>query len=133
MNAMWFGNRFMLGCALYCSALGAFARDADLSREFSACMDQSNGVTATMLACMSAETRRQDARLNQAYKTVLAQLSEARQRELRDAQRAWLKFRDANCRFYADPDGGSIATVEASDCVMSATAARARELEGFKR
>ena len=63
----------------------------------------------------------------------MAQLSEARQKELRDAQRAWLKFREANCRFYADPDGGTIATVNASDCLMSATAARARELEGFKR
>ncbi|WP_157272192.1 lysozyme inhibitor LprI family protein [Azohydromonas aeria] len=123
----------LLVLALLCAAGPACARDAGLSPEFSACMDQSNGVTATMLACMSAETRRQDARLNQAYKAVMAQLSEARQKELRDAQRAWLKFREANCRFYADPEGGTIATVNASDCLMSATAARARELEGFKR
>jgi uncharacterized protein YecT (DUF1311 family) len=126
-------RKLMWACLLVGAAWPALARDPDLSQEFTACMDPSSGTTATMLACMSAETRRQDARLNQAYKAVMAQLSEVRQKELRDAQRAWLKFREANCRFYADPEGGTIATVNAGDCLMSATAARARELEGFKR
>ena len=62
----------------------------------------------------------------------MAQLSPARKKQLQDAQRAWIKYRDANCNFYADPDGGTMATVNANDCFMSATEARAKELEGFK-
>lgn len=62
----------------------------------------------------------------------MAQLSPARNKELQAAQRAWIKFRDANCNFYADPEGGTMATVSSNDCFMLATASRAKELEGFK-
>jgi uncharacterized protein YecT (DUF1311 family) len=109
-----------------------YADDIDLTKEFSACMDQSGGVTAAMLSCMGAETKRQDARLNKAYNDVMAQLSPARKKQLQDAQRLWIKYRDANCHFYADPEGGTAASVNAASCVMTATAARSKELEGFK-
>lgn len=33
---------------------------------------------------------------------------------------------------YADPDGWTMVTVKSNDCFMSATASRAKELEGFK-
>ena len=45
------------------------------------------------------------------------------------AQRAWITYRDANCSFYFDPDGGTIARVNSNSCFMSATATRAKELE----
>ena len=61
-----------------------------------------------MLNCNAAEIELQDARLNKAYKEVMSQLSESRKKELRDAQRAWIKYRDANCKFYADAEGGRI-------------------------
>jgi uncharacterized protein YecT (DUF1311 family) len=35
-------------------------------------MDRSNGVTSEMLDCTSAEFTRQDARLNENYKTLMA-------------------------------------------------------------
>lgn len=126
-------KRTLLIVALCCGAWPALARDANLTDEYAACMDKSGGVTAAMVDCMNSETRRQDARLNQAYKDVMAQLPEARKKQLQEAQRAWLRFRDANCRYYADPDGGTLARVEANGCFMSATAARARELESFRR
>jgi uncharacterized protein YecT (DUF1311 family) len=94
-------------------------------------MDRSGGVTAAMLDCIGAETKSQDQRLNKVYREVMAQLPAARKKQLQDAQRAWIKYRDANCGFYADPDGGTMATVLASDCFMSATAVRADELEGL--
>lgn len=118
--------------ALCCLSQIASAGDVGLSKQFSACMDKSGGVTVDMLDCIGTETKRQDARLNKAYKEVMPQLSPARKKELQDAQRAWIKYRDANCNFYADPDGGTIATVNSNDCFMSATASRAKELEGFK-
>ena len=123
---------FIAGLVALCLSQIASAEDVGLTKLFSACMDKSGGVTVDMLDCISAETKRQDDRLNKAYKEVMAQLSPARKKQLQDAQRAWIKYRDANCNFYADPDGGTMATVNANDCFMSATEARAKELEGFK-
>ena len=35
-----------------------------------------------------------------------------------EAQRAWIKFRDANCSFYYDPEGGSAAHLAGNGCVL---------------
>jgi uncharacterized protein YecT (DUF1311 family) len=120
------------GLVLFWFSQIAFAGDVGLSKQFSTCMDKSGGITAEMLNCIGAETKRQDARLNKAYKEVMAHLSPERKKQLLAAQRAWITFRDANSSFYADPEGGTMATVNASDNFMSATASRAMELEGFK-
>ena len=46
-----------------------------------------------------------------------------------EAQRAWIKFRDTNCGFYADPEGGSAARMTANECFLNATVDRAKELK----
>ena len=116
-----------------CAPLVARAAEGDgLSKQHAACMDRSEGVTVKMIDCITAEYQRQDARLNKAYKALMAELSPARKKQLREAQRAWIKFRDANCAFYGDPDGGSLARVSANDCMMSSAASRANELEAFR-
>jgi uncharacterized protein YecT (DUF1311 family) len=120
------------GLALLFAFSVASADDIDLTKQFSACMEQSGGVTASMLTCIGAEMARQDTRLNKAYKDIIAQMSPARKKQLQDAQRLWIKYRDANCQFYADPEGGTAASVNAASCVMTATAARSKELERFK-
>lgn len=107
------------------------AGELGLTKSFSACMDTSGGVTSSMLDCIASETRKQDARLNKAYKEAMGQLAPARKKALQDVQRLWLKYRDAQCSFYNDPDGGSIAVVQASDCFLMATATRALELESL--
>ncbi|WP_235187633.1 lysozyme inhibitor LprI family protein [Methylobacter tundripaludum] len=96
-------------------------------------MDQAGGVTPSMVECMNAETERQDVRLNKAYQDIMGGLSPERKKQLQEAQRLWLKYRKANCDFYYDPDGGTIARVSANDCFMSSTAVRAKELEAFKQ
>ena len=59
------------------------------------------------------------------------ELEPARKKQLQTVQRLWLQFRDANCDFYADPDGGTLARLGANECMMTLTAQRAQELEGF--
>lgn len=44
-------------------------------------------------------------------------------------QRLWLQNRDANCGFYADPDGGTLATPGAALCGLEMAMQQARELE----
>lgn len=113
------------------AAAPASAQDDGLTAEYGACMDASGGVTFDMIDCITAEHERQDARLNRAYKKVMAGLSDDRKDALRAAQRAWITFRDANCDFHFDPEGGTWARVEANSCMMSETAERATELEQF--
>lgn len=109
--------------------LASQAQDANLTKQFHACMDKSDGVTQNMVECIDAEVKRQDTRLNKAYKALMADLNAQRKKQLQEAQRAWLKFRDTNCDFYYDPEGGTIARVNAVECMMNMTASRAKELE----
>lgn len=102
---------------------------AALSDTYSTCMDRAGGVDPEMMACITAETTRQDAALNAAYRRLMAALPPDRQRDLRDAQRLWLKFTEANCRFYDDPGGGTAARLSADVCAMRARASRAVELQ----
>ena len=98
---------------------------------YTTCLDQSGGITVAMIDCISDELAAQDARLNAAYKKLGAQLSASRKQQLVAAQRLWVQYRDANCRFYADPDGGTMARVAANECVLRETAERATELDNL--
>ncbi len=103
-----------------------------LSREYEACMDKSGGVTSRMLDCIGAETKRQDARLNKVYKDAMAQLDESGKKRLVEAQRAWIKFRDADVSLYEGSSGGTAGTLTGADRYLMMTAQRASELEKFK-
>jgi uncharacterized protein YecT (DUF1311 family) len=92
-------------------------------------MDKANGVNPDMIDCILAETKQQDARLNENYKRLMSKLSEERKKALLEAQRAWIRFRDANCTFWDDPAGGQSAAVTAKECILTMTADRASELE----
>lgn len=109
----------------------AQADESNLSKQFNGCMDKAGGVTTSMVECIVAETKLQDVRLNKAYKNLTNTLGSTRKKELQDTQRLWIKYRDANCKFYYDPDGGSIVRVASAGCFMDMTAERANELENF--
>jgi len=122
-------KNLILVLTLACVSQFAAAQDIGLTKQFSNCMDKSNGVTSNMIDCLEAESKRQSGRLNRAYKELTNQLPEQRKKQLQLAQDAWVTYRDENCEFYDDPEGGTMATVNANDCFMSATATRAKELE----
>lgn len=103
----------------------------DFSKAFTGCMDSASN-TVGMVECIMTEHDLQDKRLNTAYKSLLQSLPPERQRALRAAQRAWIIFRDDNCAFYYDPDGGTLARVEGNMCVLRMTAERSTEIEGLK-
>jgi uncharacterized protein YecT (DUF1311 family) len=115
----------------FCFSTNAFAAEKGLSPEYSACLDKAKGITSDMVDCIAAETGRQDTKLNENYKQLMAKLSPDRKKALLDAERAWITFRDANCQFYGDPQGGTSAHLSANECVLNATAQRANELKLF--
>jgi uncharacterized protein YecT (DUF1311 family) len=118
MIKMTAGRKFSAGAAMRCAKAGILivfglllntpplaAAESEMTQEYVTCMEKPGGVTAEMIECMSAETARQDARLNENYKRLMSKLSAKRKKELLEAQRAWIKFWDANCSFYHDPEG----------------------------
>jgi uncharacterized protein YecT (DUF1311 family) len=94
--------------------------------------DQScDGSTAEMVDCISAKTARWDKRMTIAYQEALKRAASPQQHDqLRAAQRLWIQYRDANCLYYGLGEG-TIAKLDAAECVRSMTEARARELEGL--
>ena len=111
----------------------AFAADK-YSKQYAVWMDgsqTSQGVTMAILNCGSKEIKHQDKRLNNAYKALKKSLSKSRQKELLAAQRLWIKYRDSNCGFYNDPNGGTMHRMYAQECFMDATRSRADELKSM--
>jgi uncharacterized protein YecT (DUF1311 family) len=87
-------------------------------------------VTSKMLDCSGEEFRLQDARLNTAYRRAMSSFSSENQSRLKDAQRAWIKYRDTSCSLLQGVEGGgTLATVTEADCILSVTAERAQWIE----
>lgn len=53
--------------------------------------------SAQIAQCLGQDLRESDAKINTAYKELAGKLSEEAKLTLRDAQRQWIKDRDANC------------------------------------
>jgi uncharacterized protein YecT (DUF1311 family) len=90
------------------------------------CGDQPN--TVAIVECVEAKTKVWDDRLNRAYKNLPQRLDAGQLGPLKEAQRLWLKYRDANCAFYGSQEG-TIRQVQAAECRRSMTKDRALELE----
>jgi uncharacterized protein YecT (DUF1311 family) len=84
--------------------------------------------TADIVECLATQTAVWERRLNAAYQKLIDDLPARRRDRLRSAQRLWLQFRDANCAYFASR-AGTIARVDAGQCLLRLTSARAIELE----
>ena len=126
-------KRFGAALAVAAVCHAASAHETGLNQPCTVCMDKSSATTMDMISCITAENHRQDLQLNKAYKVLTAELSPPRRAQLQDAQRAWLKYRDANCAFYGDLDAGTLVRVNANSCMLTVTAKCARELESFRQ
>ena len=122
------------------SATGA---DSCIGTASTACMARPEGQTTVgMVDCLAAEAAQWDQLLNQAYGKALkqAEASDAEMKqlgsaaepaapELKKAQRDWIGFRDASCRFQALRfQGGTAGGPAAATCLMQLTAEQALRL-----
>jgi len=112
----------VLACA---AALGAQSLRAEPATE-DPCADRKS--TTDIVECLATQTAVWDRRLSVAFQKLLESLPARRRDRLRNAQRLWIQFRDANCAYFASRSG-SIARLEASHCLLRLTTARALELE----
>lgn len=104
------------------------APSADLS--YDECIGKAGGVTPYMVDCAVFEDRKQDARLNVAYKKAIASVDD--KEGLKAAQRQWIKDRDSKCTSESsEVEGGTIYGYVYSNCTAKESAARAAELEAM--
>ena len=89
-----------------------------------------DGNTFEMVECLKAKTAQWDKRMTSAYQQALKDVVPQQRDQLRAAQRLWIAYRDANCLYYGLGEG-TIARIDAGECMRSMTEARARELEGL--
>jgi uncharacterized protein YecT (DUF1311 family) len=94
--------------------------------DYKPCGDQPN--TIAIVDCLDARTKVWDRRLNDAYASLGQRIDAAQREPLKAAQRLWIQYRDANCRFYGSQDG-SIRQIEAAECVRAMTRDRTLEME----
>ena len=89
-----------------------------------------NGNTFQMVECLKARTAQWDKRMTIAYQQALKDAAPQQREQLRAAQRLWIGYRDANCLYYGMGEG-TIARIDAGECMRNMTEARAHELEGL--
>jgi uncharacterized protein YecT (DUF1311 family) len=85
---------------------------------------------ADMNICWGNEYKKADATLNKTYQQLVTMLDEAEKAQLKNAENAWLKYRDANCEFVGDQyKGGSIRPMIVAICLADVTNNRNAELK----
>jgi len=89
-----------------------------------------DGNTFQMVECLKAKTAQWDKRMTIAYQQAMQDAGEKQREQLRSAQRLWIQYRDANCLYYGMGEG-TIARIDAGECMRNMTKARAEELEGI--
>jgi len=82
-----------------------------------------------MNQCAGKAYRAADATMNQVYRKLVALLDEEEKAQLKEAQTAWLKYRDTNCDFAGDQfKGGSMRPLIQASCLGDMTKRRTTEL-----
>jgi uncharacterized protein YecT (DUF1311 family) len=83
-----------------------------------------------MTMCWRKEYKAAEAKLNQTYQEFMSKLEDSEKVQLKNAQVAWLKYRDINCEFVADRyKGGTMRPMIAAICLADVTNNRTTELK----
>lgn len=109
--------------ALIGAAVSAYAGDQGEPNQ--ACDGKS---TPEIVDCLKAQTAQWDKRMTIAYQRMRNAGTPQQREQLLKAQRLWIQYRDANCLYYGLGEG-TIARIEAGECMRSMTESRTKELE----
>jgi uncharacterized protein YecT (DUF1311 family) len=111
-----------------CASAAKAQDDASNTPAYESCLDRASGVTVSMRECISEEHARQDTLLNEAYRDLMRRLGTEGQTDLRNAQRAWIAFREAECAYRGSGETGTIGPVIIDSCWLGFTTERAATL-----
>jgi uncharacterized protein YecT (DUF1311 family) len=96
-------------------------------------MDWADQTQYGLDVCANQAFERADRALNDAYKEILRRIGDEHAKQLLVAtERAWLAFRDAECKFaVSSTEKGSIYPMEYSLCLEDQTKTRTKELKAY--
>lgn len=115
--------------ACFVAAL-AWTTPASADTAYDQCIQRSS-TNLEWAECGDALLQRLDIALNAAWKKANASIDEQSRKDLLAEQRAWLKFRDASCMFWANGSFGREGQVlHFFGCRAAITKARIADLEG---
>lgn len=114
---------FLAAALLGFSALPSLAQGAKADCAYAATQAQMN-------SCATTQYKATDAKLNQTYKQAMSQ---AKNKDaLKQAQRAWITYRDRHCDAVgAQAEGGSMQPLLITSCRTLLTTARITELDNL--
>ncbi len=80
--------------------------------------------------CASADYKKADKELNNAYQKALKLTSGEQKNLLQSAQKKWISYRDADCKFqtYKSSDG-TVSPMNTAICLQGKTEQRTKELQ----
>ncbi len=111
---------------LFLTPLLLFAQSS--AADDTSCKDAST--TAAMRSCENQRYEKADQRLNAIYAKLVAQVDPQRREKLKQAQRSWVTFRNANADFLASAaEAGTLAPLIRVTAMADMTDGRAAELE----
>jgi uncharacterized protein YecT (DUF1311 family) len=99
----------------------------------SAAAAECRGTTqADLNACADSDLKRADAAMNAAYARLMKRIGPQAQAGLKEAQRAWLPYRDRTCDLEAlGTAGGSAQPMVRAGCLAALTQERTKRLAGY--
>ena len=115
--------RFLLALTPLLFTPAAFAVDCDNAAD-----------QATMNQCAAQQNKAADKELNALYQQITTRLKSNPdgKKLLIGAQRSWIAFRDAECKFSASSvEGGSVYPLVYSNCVTGLTKARVETFKNY--
>lgn len=89
-----------------------------------------HGSQTDLNLCEGEKFKQADAKLNAVYAKLLKKISSAGQSKLRDAQKSWIAYRDAQCAFETlGTIDGSIHGMVVAQCLTDLTEQQAKRLQ----
>ena len=111
----------------------ALADNDQIDADLEACLDNEMS-TQGMVECLGAAYEAWDSALNEVYGRLRGSLSAEEAAALRDAQRAWIAFRDAESAFLASlmvPERGTIMRITVNAMMTDLVKARVLALRAL--
>jgi uncharacterized protein YecT (DUF1311 family) len=122
----------MTKCLLMMAAMAALLVPSAQAGDAGDPEQNCDGGTQEMVDCLAVKTARWDKRMTIAYQQAMKDAPSQQRDQLRAAQRLWIQYRDANCLYHGMGEG-TIARIDAGECLRNMTEARARELEKLRQ
>jgi len=124
-------NRKIILCALLAPPLLTAAAGAKTPKQRQTQPCEEHGSQAEASGCAHREFQAADAELNKAYGRLAGILDAEEKALLKEAELAWIKYRDSNCVFESSQyAGGTMRPMIESFCLARVTRARTAELKG---